>query len=42
MGFAKQRLIELEERGFGEVPDKYVCVNCFANQGIKNFIKKNA
>ncbi|MCG8431783.1 MAG: HEPN-associated N-terminal domain-containing protein, partial [Candidatus Omnitrophica bacterium] len=34
--------MELQERGFGEVPDKYVCANCFANQGIKNFIERNA
>ena len=42
MGWAKERLIELQERGFGEVAEKYVCANCFANQGIKDFISNNA
>ncbi len=34
--------MELQERGFGEVAEKYVCANCFANQGIKDFIAKKA
>lgn len=42
MGRAKERLIELEERGYGEVPDKYVCADCFGNKGIKDFIEQNA
>ena len=42
MGLAKDRLIELEKRGFGEVPDKYVCSNCFGNPGIKRLIAENA
>ena len=42
MGRAKERLLDLEERGFGEVPDKYVCDGCFENKGIKDFIKRNA
>ncbi|MFA5410347.1 MAG: HEPN-associated N-terminal domain-containing protein [Candidatus Omnitrophota bacterium] len=42
MGWAKERLIELQARGYGEVPDKYVCAACFGNQGIKDFIERNA
>lgn len=42
MGWAKERLLELQERGYGEVPDKYVCADCFSNIGIKKFIKQNA
>ena len=42
MGLMKDHLIELQERGFGEVPDKYVCSACFANKGIEDFIDRNA
>lgn len=42
MGMAKDRLMELQARGFGEVADKYVCAACFANKGIKDFIGRNA
>lgn len=42
MGYWKERQIELDGRGFGEVPDKFVCADCFGNQGIKKFIAANA
>ncbi len=42
MGWAKERLMELQARGYGEVPDKYVCADCFSNSGIKKFIIQNA
>lgn len=42
MGWAKERLMELQARGYGEMPDKYVCAACFGNKGVKDFIKRNA
>lgn len=41
MGRAKDRLIEIEERGFGEVPDTYVCAEAFeGHKIIANRIKE--
>lgn len=34
MGRAKNRMIEIEERGFGEIPDKNVCAELFGGHGI--------
>lgn len=42
MGWAKHRHMEILERGFGEVEDKYVCDKCFDDEGMKDFIRGNA
>ncbi len=41
MGLAKKLLMEYEARGYGKVPNKYVCHHCFDEKGLSNFIKKN-
>lgn len=41
MGRAKQRMIELQGRGFDEVYGN-VCENCFEDRGLKEYIKKIA
>jgi hypothetical protein len=42
MGRMKEYMLELQARGYGEIPDKYVCVNCFDDYALKNFIKLSA
>ena len=42
MGLAKKLLMEYEARGYGKVPNKYVCHHCFDEKGLSNFIKKNS
>ncbi|WP_300703242.1 HEPN-associated N-terminal domain-containing protein [uncultured Brachyspira sp.] len=41
MGYRKNIMIEQGERGYGEVPNKYVCYKCFKEDGIRNYIKNN-
>lgn len=41
MGFAKNLSMDIEERGYGVPPDKYVREKCFKNLGIKKFIINN-
>lgn len=41
MGLAKKRMMELQERGYGEV-DGYVCPECVLDEDVKLFIEKNA
>ena len=41
MGRAKERYMELQERGYGEVPEKFVCEKCFGDEGLKEFIGNN-
>ncbi len=41
MGRAKQRFLELEARGFGEVPEKYVCEYCFKDDGLTHYIRNH-
>lgn len=40
MGFAKNRKIEEEERGYGSL-DKVVCSNCVGNYALKKYIEEN-
>jgi len=42
MGFAKEQWIRRTALGYGDVPDKYVCADCFEDYAIREFIKENA
>lgn len=42
MGFAKRQLEEYDARGYGEIPETYVCADCIGNPGLKKVIKDNA
>ena len=39
MGYFKQKLIEYDDRGYGHVPDRYVCRSHFDDSGIIKFFK---
>jgi len=41
MGYAKEKWIRRTALGYGQVPDKYVCADCFEDYAIREFIKKN-
>lgn len=38
MGLMKDLLLEMEERGYGQPPDKYVCEKCFSDEGLRELI----
>ena len=42
MGLVKRRWERRTILGYGDVPDKYVCADCFEDYAIKEFIKENA
>ncbi|MFA6076409.1 MAG: HEPN-associated N-terminal domain-containing protein [Negativicutes bacterium] len=42
MGLVKRMMEEYESRGYGEVPDKFVCANCVNDRVLKNYITTNA
>ncbi len=42
MGFSKNKLEEYRRRGFGEVPNKYVCQDCVNNTEWKEQIRQMA
>lgn len=39
MGYWKHLHQEHIDRGFGEIPDKTVCTNCFKDKGLQKYIK---
>jgi hypothetical protein len=41
MGRAKERMMELQERGYGDAPDTHVCEKCFGDDGLIEFIRDN-
>lgn len=42
MGHAKRLMEEYDSRGFDEVPDKYICYQCIGDNGLKEYIQRNA
>jgi hypothetical protein len=42
MGYAKEQWMRRTALGYGDVPDKYVCADCFEDYAIREFIKENA
>lgn len=42
MSLAKDQIEEFERRGFGEVPEKYVCQDCVNNEDWKKWIRQQA
>jgi hypothetical protein len=42
MGRVKAWLMEQEERGWWSTPEKYVCVECFEEEYLQEFVKENA
>lgn len=42
MGFVKDHWMRRTALGYGDVPDKYVCAECFDDYAIKEFINENA
>ncbi len=38
MGRMKEYSLEIQERGYGEVPEKNVCQNCFSDEGLIELI----
>jgi len=42
MGFVKRRWERRTTLGYGDVPDKYVCADCFEDYAIKKCIQENA
>jgi hypothetical protein len=42
MGHAKEQWIRRTALGYGNVPDKYACPDCFGDYAIREFIKENA
>lgn len=42
MGAIKRLMEEYESREFGEVPEKYICYQCIGDNGLKEYIQRNA
>ena len=42
MSLSKDKLEKFERRGFGDVPEKFVCQDCVSNEDWKLGIKRNA
>lgn len=41
MGRVKERYIELESRGFGEVPDRHICAKCVVDVALSSVVDAN-
>jgi len=42
VGWAKQKMIEEQERGWSSIGNKFVCDECFDDYALKEFIRQNA
>ena len=42
MGMAKGHMLEIQERGYDDPPDTFVCFNCIGDYALSNYIKHNA
>ena len=42
MGWAKREWEEYIDRGYGKIPDTFVCDRCIGNEGLQKIIRENA
>jgi DNA-directed RNA polymerase subunit RPC12/RpoP len=42
MGYAKQKLLEAQERGWSSIGDKFVCAKCFDDYALSQLVTENA